>query len=66
MGKKIFYEDTGMYVDWEQIRKLPKVKTIIDIGVGPSGTPWLWKKFKNSFIICIDPLIEEYFKDSNY
>ena len=44
-----------MYVDWQQIQQLPNIKNFIDIGVG-DGTPYLWKKFKDKRIICIDPL----------
>ncbi len=56
--KKKFYKDTGMYIDWEQINKLPNVKTLIDIGVGPNGTPDLYKRFIKSKLILIDPLDE--------
>ena len=55
MKRKIYYKKTGMYVDWEQTSQLPKIDNFIDIGVG-EGTPYLWKKFKNKRIICIDPL----------
>jgi FkbM family methyltransferase len=44
-----------MYVDWQQISQLPNINNFIDIGVG-DGTPYLWKKFKDKRIICIDPL----------
>lgn len=56
--KKIFSEETGMYVDWAQIERLPDVSTIIDIGVGPSGTPDLYRRFSDSELILIDPLDE--------
>jgi len=56
--KKKFYKETGMYVDWKQINKLPNVKTLIDIGVGPNGTPNLYKRFIKSKLILIDPLDE--------
>ena len=55
---RIQYSDkTGMYIDWRELKTLPKVSNFIDIGVG-EGTTDLWKKFKNSKIICIDPLRE--------
>lgn len=47
-----------MYIDWKQISKLPNVKTLIDIGVGTNGTPDLYKHFRNSKLILIDPLDE--------
>ena len=31
---KKFYEETGMYIDWQQLNRLPKIDTLIDIGVG--------------------------------
>ena len=37
--KKYFYEETGMYIDWPQIEKLPDIDTLIDVGVGQEGTP---------------------------
>ena len=57
MTKK-FYKKTGMYVDFSQINKLPNINTLIDIGVGPGGTPDLYKRFINSKLILIDPLDE--------
>ena len=36
---KYFYKDTGMYIDWSQLDKLPDIDTLIDVGVGPEGTP---------------------------
>lgn len=57
MAKK-FYKKTGMYIDWSQINKLPNIDTLIDIGVGPSGSPDLYKRFINSKLILIDPLDE--------
>jgi FkbM family methyltransferase len=55
---KKFYKQTGMYIDWKQINKLPNIKTLIDIGVGPNGTPDLYTRFTNSKLILIDPLDE--------
>jgi len=55
---KKFYKETGIYIDWKQINKLPNVKTLIDIGVGPNGTPDLYKRFIKSKLILIDPLDE--------
>ena len=55
---KKFYKETGIYIDWKQISKLPNVKTLIDIGVGPNGTPDLYKRFIKSKLILIDPLDE--------
>jgi FkbM family methyltransferase len=55
---KKFYEETGMFVDWNQLKKLPEIDTLIDIGVGPNGTPDLYKRFPNAKLILIDPLDE--------
>lgn len=57
MIKKI-YEETGMFVDWSQLNKLPDIDTLIDIGVGPNGTPDLYKRFPNAKLILVDPLDE--------
>ncbi len=56
--KKYFYERTGMYVDWPQIKKLPSIDTLIDIGVGKEGTPELYERFPNANLILIDPIEE--------
>ena len=56
--KKYFYETTGMYIDWDQISKLPEINTLIDIGVGDLGTPDLYQRFPKSKLILIDPLDE--------
>ena len=55
---KLFYEDTGMYIDWNQLKKLPAIDTLIDIGVGNRGTPNLYEKFSDQKLILIDPLDE--------
>lgn len=53
-----FYTKTGMYIDWQQIESLPKIDTLIDIGVGPKGTENLYRVFKNTNLILIDPIDE--------
>jgi len=55
---KKFYEETGMFVDWSQLKKLPEIDTLIDIGVGPNGTPDLYQRFNNAKLVLIDPLDE--------
>ena len=47
-----------MYIDWQQIESLPKIDTLIDIGVGPNGTEDLYRVFKNANLILIDPIDE--------
>ena len=62
---KYFYEETGMYVDWEQLKKLPEIDNLIDVGVGQKGTPDLYKRFESKKLILIDPLdeAEKFFTD---
>lgn len=55
---KLFYEDTGMYTDWDQLKHLPPIDTLIDIGVAPEGTPELYELFNDANLILIDPLYE--------
>ena len=55
---KKFYEKTGMYIDWEQLDRLPDIDTLIDVGVGPNGTPDLYQRFQSQKLILIDPLDE--------
>ena len=55
---KYFYKETGMYIDWKQLDKLPNIDTLIDIGVGPKGTPDLYQRFNTQKLILIDPLSE--------
>jgi len=56
--KRYLYEDTGMFIDWSQLKKLPEIDTLIDIGVGPDGTPDFYERFPDSKLILIDPLDE--------
>lgn len=56
--KRYFRDETGMYVDWDQLTKLPEIDTLIDVGVGPMGTPELYDLFSGSKLILIDPLFE--------
>jgi len=55
---RYFREETGMYIDWNQLEKLPEIDTLIDIGVGPMGTPNLYKRFTSAKLLLIDPLDE--------
>lgn len=56
--KKYFYEETGMYIDWKQLNRLPEIDTLIDIGVGADGTPDLYERFNDKALVLIDPLEE--------
>ena len=60
-----FYEKTGMYVDWEQLERLPAIDTLIDVGVGAKGTEDLYERFSDKKMVLIDPLdeAEAYFND---
>ena len=42
---RYFYKETGMYIDWDQLKNLPDIDTFIDVGVGAEGTPDLYEKF---------------------
>ena len=55
---KYFRDETGMYIDWNQLSKLPDIDTLIDIGVGPMGTPDLHERFSSARLLLIDPLDE--------
>jgi len=56
--KKYFRDETGMYIDWKQLDRLPRIDTLIDIGVGPMGTPDLYSRFNTAQLLLIDPLDE--------
>ena len=43
---------------WRKASNLPKVPTIIDIGIGPKATPGLYKHFPHARYVFIDPLEE--------
>tara|TARA_B110001469_G_scaffold126177_1_gene143153 strand:+ start:1944 stop:2585 length:642 start_codon:yes stop_codon:yes gene_type:complete len=55
---RYFRDETGMFVDWSQLDKLPEIDTLIDIGVGPMGTPDLYKRFSSAKLLLVDPLDE--------
>ena len=55
---RYFRDETGMYIDWNQLEKLPDIDTLIDIGVGPMGTPDLYARFPKAKLLLIDPLDE--------
>jgi FkbM family methyltransferase len=55
---RYFRDETGMYIDWEQLERLPDIDTLIDIGVGPMGTPRLYSRFDDAKLLLIDPLDE--------
>lgn len=47
-----------MYIDLDQLKHLPPIDTLIDIGVAPHGTPELYELFNDANLILIDPLYE--------
>ena len=55
---KEFYKETGMYIDWQQLSKLPEIDTLIDIGVGVNGTEDIYNRFPNAKLLLIDLLDE--------
>ena len=55
---RYFRDETGMFIDWSQLGKLPEINTLIDIGVGPMGTPELYKRFPSAKLLLVDPLEE--------
>lgn len=66
--KRYFRDETGMYIDLCQLKKLPEIDTLIDVGVGPMGTPELYNLFPAAKLILIDPLFEtkEYISKNLY
>ena len=63
---RYFRDETGMFIDWSQLDKLPEIDTLIDIGVGPMGTPDLYKRFSSAKLLLVDPLDEtENYIDKN-
>ena len=54
---KLFYKETGMFIDWNQLERLPDIDILVDIGVGRDGTPELYNRY-NKKLILIDPLDE--------
>ena len=57
-GKRLFFKETGIYNDWAQIKKLPSIDTLVDIGVGINGTPELYNHFDSAHLVLIDPATE--------
>jgi len=55
---RYFRDETGMFIDWNQMDRLPAIDTLIDIGVGPMGTPDLYERFSSAKLLLIDPLDE--------
>ena len=63
---RYFRDETGMFIDWSQLDKLPEIDTLVDIGVGPMGTPDLYKRFSSAKLLLVDPLDEtENYIDKN-
>jgi len=43
---------------YHRFRVLPPIATVIDVGVGHEGSPFLYQSFPDAFFISIDPLRE--------
>lgn len=43
---------------WSGLSALPPIENLIDVGIGPEGTPGLYRFFPSARKIMIDPLIE--------
>lgn len=43
---------------YRRLEKLPEVSTVIDVGVGDQGSPFLYSRFPMAFFVSIDPLHE--------
>ena len=55
---KYFYEEKGIYIEWQQLNKLIEINTLLDIGVSNHVTKDLYDRFPNADLILIDPLEE--------
>jgi len=55
---RYYRDETGMFIDWSQLDKLPEIDTLVDIGVGPMGTPDLYERFSSAKLLLVDPLDE--------
>ena len=55
---KRFLKKKELKGGWPALHKLPKVETLIDIGIGHQGTEGLYKYFPNSRKVFVDPLEE--------
>lgn len=43
---------------WAGLSILPRVEILVDVGIGPQGTPGLWEEFPSARKIFVDPLEE--------
>lgn len=70
IGKKKQQRKFGSTPGYHRLDKLPALATIIDVGVGDEGSPFLYERFEEAFYISIDPVSEseealkEYLKKS--
>lgn len=48
----------GSTPGYHRLEKLPSLSTIIDVGVGDEGSPFLYERFEDAFYISIDPVAE--------
>lgn len=58
MNEEELLEKKGAYIDWSSLRNLPQIDSLIDVGVGPWGTPDLWEAFPEAELLLVDPLFE--------
>lgn len=48
----------GSTPGYHRLEKLPPLSTIIDVGVGDEGSPFLYERFEDAYYISIDPVAE--------
>ena len=48
----------GSNPGYHRLDKLPDISTVIDVGVGDEGSPFLYERFPDAFYISIDPVSE--------
>lgn len=56
--KKKGNKKSKSFPGYHRLDKLPDLSSIIDIGVGDEGSPFLYDRFKNAYYISIDPVSE--------
>lgn len=58
LGNEKQQKACGSNPGYHRLDKLPVLSTIIDVGVGIEGSPFLYERFKEAFYISIDPVAE--------
>jgi len=58
LGVLGLYENQTNCPSYSRLNKIPQMGTVVDVGVGDQGSPFLYSRFTSAYFVSVDPIHE--------